>query len=220
MYDAVLFRGIEKDSAQKLISCLSPRVKQYAKNEIILMTGDTVRHIGIILTGSANAYISHIDGTQTLMSSFTAMSVFGEILVSIQNHKSPVTIYAASDVTAAFIEYDRVFSICSQACGAHSLFIQNLLRVISEKYFRIFDRINILREKTLREKILAYLHGLSHQKGAVMVTLPFSKTMLADYLLANRSALSKELRKMEDEGLIVVNGREVEISCKEAGLWL
>jgi len=113
------------------------------------------------------------------------------------------------DVAVALIEYERIFSICARACETHRVFLQNMLSTIGDKYFRLFDRINILREKTLRAKILAYLHTL-RDGNAAFVTIPFSKTILAGYLMANRSALSKELRKMENEGIIALDGRKVE----------
>jgi CRP-like cAMP-binding protein len=102
--------------------------------------------------------------------------------------------------------------MCASACTAHRVFLQNMLKVIGDKYFHLFDRINVLSEKTLRARITAYLYALSDRGKKTVVTIPTSKTMLADYLLANRSALSKELRKMERDGLIVVKGREIELT--------
>jgi len=204
-----LFADIGTDDFETLIHCLSPNIRHFSKNEILLITGDTVRHIGIVLSGTACAYLEHIDGSQILISNLTQASVFGEILVSTRTHKSPVTVYAMSEITVAYIEYGQLFSICDKACVAHRMFLQNILRTIGDKYFRLFDRINILREKTLRAKILAYLHMLRDSGSTTEVTIPFSKTVLANYLMANRSALSKELRKMEDESLIAVNGRKV-----------
>jgi len=209
LHKSALFAGIDTGEFESLISCLAPSIKIFSKNEILLITGDVVRHIGIILTGAARAYLEHIDGSQVIISNLTPASVFGEILVSTRTHKSPVTVYAMDDITAAFIEYERLFHICAKTCKVHRLFLQNMLSIIGDKYFRLFDRINILREKTLRAKILAYLHTLRADTG--IVTIPFSKTILADYLMANRSALSKELRKMEDDGLIAVTGRNVKI---------
>jgi len=206
---ASLFTGIAPANCDKLINCLSPRVKHFAKNEIILMTGDALPHMGIVLTGTASAYLESISGEGTIMSRLTPMSVFGEILVSTRTRKSPVTVYATSDVAAAFIEYDRLFAICRKACTAHREFVENMLKAIGDKYFRLFDRINILRETTLRKKIMAYFHGQAGKGDTI--TLPFTKTMFAEYLLVNRSALSKELGKMEDDGLIAVNGREIRV---------
>jgi len=204
-----LFTDINVSDYENLINCLAPSIKRFSKNEILLITGDIVRHMGIILSGTARAYLEHIDGSQVLISNLTPTSVFGEILVSTRTHKSPVTVYAMSDVTVAFIDYGQLFSICAKACASHRMFLQNMLRNIGDKYFRLFDRINILREKTLRAKILAYLHILRDGKKTTVVTIPFTKTVLANYLMSNRSALSKELRKMEDEGIIAVNGRNI-----------
>ena len=206
---ATLFCNMDAEEMESLIGCLSPQVKSFAKNEIILMAGEPIRHLGIVLYGNACAYSEQSDGSRMMMSNLSASSVFGEILVSTRTHISPVTIYAESDVAVVFIEYKNIYSICAKACHAHSLFLQNMLKVIGDKYFYLFDRINILREKTLRARIMAYLHSLEVKDGTV--TLPFSKTMLAGYLLANRSALSKELSKMERDGIITMDGRVIKI---------
>ena len=208
---AFLFAGINGQECDRLIKCLDPNIKRFSKHEILIHTGDYIYQIGVVLTGSASAYLEHADGSQTIISSLSSKSVFGEILVSTRQHKSPVTVYATSDIVAAYIDYQQLFSMCASACTAHRIFLQNLLKAIGDKYFRMFDRITILQERSLRDKILAYLHALQDEKDTKTVTIPFTKTMLASYLLANRCALTKELRKLQDEGIISVNGREVEL---------
>ena len=209
---AYLFQDINDQECTALINCLSPQVRHFSKNETIFFTGDSIQHIGIILSGTAHAYLEHINGNQTIMSTLTPMRVFGEIIASTRTQQSPVTICTVSDVTAVFIEYQKVCFMCASACSAHRMLLHNMLRYIGDKYFYSFDRIIILREKTLRSKIMAYLYTLSGSGEFATVTIPFTKTMLADYLLSHRSALSKELSKMERDGLIVVNGREVELA--------
>jgi len=209
---AVLFQGMNDEEYVNLLNCLSPQVKHFSKNEVLLLAGDSVFHFGIVLSGIAHAHMEHIDGSKTIMSTLTPMKVFGEVLASTETHKSPVTIHAMTDITAAFIEYKKVYSLCATACLAHRVFLQNMLKVLGDRCFYLFDRINILREKTLRSKIMAYLFILSDSGAYGTVTIPFTKTVLADYLLANRSALSKELKKMEHDGLITVKGREVTLS--------
>jgi len=211
MQNVALFESINDDDYSALIKCLSPQVKHFSKNEILLLTGDSVQNIGIILDGTACAYLDHMSGSHTLISNLMPMSVFGEVLVSTRTQRSPVTIYATSDVVVAFIDYQKIYSMCAIACSAHRVFLQNMIKTISDKYFSMFDRIAILREKTLRSKIMAYFFALSNNGASTSVIIPFSKTMLADYILANRSALSKELKKMENDGLIVVSGRNVKL---------
>jgi len=209
---AYLFQGIGGLECAALLDCLAPKVKHFSRNETIFFTGDSISHIGVILGGTARAYLEHANGDQVIMSTLTPLSVFGEILASTRSQQSPVTVCAASDVTAVFIDYKKVCTPCPKACEAHRAFMQNMLTVIGDKYFQLFDRISILREKTLRSKIIAYFFSLSGSGEASSVTIPFSKTLLADYLLANRSALSKELKNMERDGLIAVNGRDVTLS--------
>ena len=214
LHKAYLFRGLDERDRAALTDCFAPKVKRFSKNETIHFTGDSIAHIGVILSGTARAYLEHVNGNQVVMSTLAPLSVFGEILASTRTQQSPVTVCATSDVTAAFIEYEKVCSMCTAACSAHMVFLQNMLKVIGDKYFQLFDRIGILREKTLRAKITAYFSELSGSGETAAVTIPFSKTMLADYLLVNRSALSKELNKMERDGLIAVDGRDVALSAE------
>jgi len=215
LHRTILFQSIDEAGFDKLIGCLSPRIRHYAKNEIIILTGASVDHIGVILSGTASAYTEDAGGNRTIMSSLSPSSVFGEILVSTRAHKSPVTVYCTSDVKAAFIDYQRIYSMCSEACTTHRTFLQNIHTAIGDRYFDLFERFNILREKSLRSRIQAYLFALSGRGSARVVTIPFSKTMLAEYLLANRSAVSRELRRMEDEGIIAVSGRKIHIRSQE-----
>ena len=89
---SALFQNIDDEDFIILLKCLAPHIKNYTKNEIILLSGDSVKHIGIIVVGGASAYLEHIDGSQTLISNLTPTNVFGEILVSTRTHKSPVTV--------------------------------------------------------------------------------------------------------------------------------
>ena len=243
LHNAAIFCDMAKDGRERLINCLSPNIRHFSKGEILLLSGDTIKNIGILLTGTADAYLEHIGGSHTIISQLKPLDIFGEVLASTRTHKSPVTIYATSNASAAFIKYTQLFNMCEAACTAHRTCMHNIVKSIGDKYFHLFDRINILREKSLRGRILSYLYTYAcestvlptpnsvaknrehsneflatdradskiNSNSAKTVTLPFTKTTLANYLLANRSALSKELRKMEDDGIITVKGREVTI---------
>ena len=70
---------------------------------------------------------------------------------------------------------------------------------MSEKIKKNNDRIEILTNKTIRDKLLAYFKIYSQNKS---VNLPFSLTDLADYLAVNRSAMTRELKNLKEEGFI------------------
>ena len=82
--------------------------------------------------------------------------------------------------------------------------VQNILLFMANENVKKEYRISILFQRSLREKIMAYLTTQSKQQHANPVTIPFNRTELASYLCINRTCLSRELRLMEQEGIVSV----------------
>ena len=68
--------------------------------------------------------------------------------------------------------------------------------------------MRILSQKSLRDRVYIYLSSLPKDKNGY-VKIPFTQTALAEYLGVNRSALSRELGRMQNEGLLVIDGRKM-----------
>ena len=98
------------------------------------------------------------------------------------------------------LPYERL--LLSDGSPAHQRVLQNLVRTISDKYFLLSRRVDLLLLKSLRAKVCAYLLSEAEQQGSMTFTIPFSRIQLADYLNCDRSALSRELSTMQKEGLI------------------
>jgi CRP-like cAMP-binding protein len=82
---------------------------------------------------------------------------------------------------------------------------------ICEKNVQLMEKIEVSTRKTLREKLMAYFSNLAQKQGTRTVTVPLTRTALAQYLDANRSALVRELSRMQDDGLIELYGRKIMI---------
>ena len=80
--------------------------------------------------------------------------------------------------------------------------LNNLLHISIQKNLTLSNRIFCTSPKTIRERLLIYLSNESRKAGSQEFVIPFDRQQLADYLNVDRSALSKELGKMRDEGLI------------------
>ena len=99
----------------------------------------------------------------------------------------------------------KVLTLCPTACPFHRRILQNLLEVTANKNRQLSLKLEILSRKTTREKLLAYLSyqaGMAPGGGKAAFVIPFNRQQLADYLNVERSALSKELGRMQREGLI------------------
>ena len=78
----------------------------------------------------------------------------------------------------------------------------NLLVISSHKNLVLSERSFHTAPRTIRARLLAYLHTVSVQRRSAEFDIPFDRQQLADYLSIDRTALSRELGRMQDEGLI------------------
>ncbi len=125
--------------------------------------------------------------------------VFGDVLGG-SSLASPVTVLAATACEVLLVPYEQL--LLSDGSPAHQRVLQNLVRTISDKYFLLSRRVDLLVLKSLRAKVCAYLLSESEQPGSLTFSIPFSRIQLADYLNCDRSALSRELSLMQRDGLL------------------
>jgi len=84
----------------------------------------------------------------------------------------------------------------------HEKLLRNLLTVSMRKNLSLSQRIFCTTPKTVRGRLLTYFSAQAARSGSLQFEIPFNRQQLADYLNLDRSALSKELCKMRDEGLL------------------
>lgn len=135
-----------------------------------------------------------------------------KILPAPPNPASTVTFYAPQAAEVLFIPYERLL----RHAGNRNvlLFITNLISMMTYKSQNLMRKINVVSRKSLREKIQCFLSLEAEKTGTLDFTIPFSREEMAEYVCANRSALSRELKAMEKDGLIELKGRTCRILKK------
>ena len=207
--DNPLFAGIAFSDFKQMYSCLSAKTVSYKKGDIILFSGDTVSFVGLILSGSVQIIKEDIDGNTTILADLTVSELFGEVFACAGIDHGPVTVQAAQDSDILFINYRKIITTCSSACPFHTKLIENMLYVIAKKNIMLNQKIEILSKRNTRDKLLCFLES---QGGmAKKFTIPFNREEMARYLCVDRSAMSGELCKMRDEGLIKFEKNKFEI---------
>jgi CRP-like cAMP-binding protein len=73
---------------------------------------------------------------------------------------------------------------------------------ISEKNRKLVQKLGYMSRRTTREKLIAYLSEEAKRQNSSEFSIPFNRQQLADFLSVDRSAMSNELCKMRDEGLL------------------
>ena len=72
-----LLRGMRPDELDTLLDCFAPRVRRYARDEILLLTGYETREVGILLEGSITAVKSTPDGASVAITHMRPGGLFG-----------------------------------------------------------------------------------------------------------------------------------------------
>ena len=204
-----LFQGIAFSDFDNMLTCLSAKTVCYKKDDVILLSGDTVSFVGLVLSGSVQVIKEDIDGRVVLLSELGVSEIFGEIFACAGIDHSPVTVRAKESTEILLINYKKIITSCTAACPFHAKLIENMLKLIAVKSLNLNQRIEILSRRTTREKLLAFF---DMQRGVVKkFTISFNREELAQYLCVDRSAMSNELSKMRNEGLIAFSKNSFEL---------
>ena len=121
--------------------------------------------------------------------------------------REPVTINAtaASSCTVMMMDINRVFMTCETTCPYHTRLIRNLTYVVASKNRTLTSKLGYLSQRTTRGKLMAYLSEQSVRCGSPSFDIPFNRQQMADFLSVDRSAMSKELGRLRDEGILDFN---------------
>lgn len=197
-----LFSGIEPNDIQKILVCMSATRKEYDKDEMVVCEGDSVNEIGIILKGVAQSTKLSITGKQIIVSLHYPGGYTAVLTASSRTRKCPMSVQALEPLSVLYIPIKNVLSSCSNACIAHQQLLVNLFDSIAERALELHDRNDCLIMPTIRDKVLTYLTRLSRESETQIISIPFNREAMAEYLNVDRSALSRELSTMKKDGLI------------------
>ena len=204
-----LWSGIGYSDFLSMVRCMESKSRNYAKGDIVLLAGDMVNHIGLVISGSVKVITEDMGGNIAILTELAASELFGEVFACAGIDHSPVTVQASEKSEVLFINYRKVITSCSSACGFHSRLIENMLKLLAQKNLQLTQKIHILSQRTTREKLFAFF---DMQRGlAKKFAIPYNREELAHYLSVDRSAMSHELCKMRDEGRIQFHKNNFEL---------
>ncbi len=202
-----LFHSLRPEETGKALACLQAVEKLYDKGEVLLLAGDVTHRLGLVLSGSVNIRKEDLEGNAALLARILPGELFAEAFAASGLPLS-VTAEAAEKTAVLWLDYRRLLTPCGNACSFHTAVIGNLLEILARKNVFLTGRIEHLSRRSLREKVLSYLSEQAVRQGSRRVTIPFDRQGLADYLAADRSALSAVLGRLRDEGVLTFHKNE------------
>ncbi len=197
-----LFRGIAREDLLGVLSCVGAHTKTFEKGQFIYLQDDHILSVGVVLSGAVQMIREDVWGNKALLLRMQPGELFGETFVCGGIHNKLVSFVAGERCRVLFVPFRQALTTCSQSCDFHRRLIENMVGAIAEKNLALMEKVDLICKKNLREKIWEYLTRRSEEAGAMEFEIPLGRVQLAEYLHADRSALTRELKFMAQEGLI------------------
>lgn len=197
-----LFEDVPEEALRQV---LLPQGKpqEFAEQTAIISPQGQVSWFGVILEGKVEISQIFSDGFSSLMETLEPPALLGLDLICTETRRAPYYAVAVSRVRLLRFSADVVLQpgFLPEACRLDVW--RKLLLLLSRENLRKHYRLAILSQRGLRNRILTYLTMQTERLEVNSFQIPMSRAELADYLCVNRSALSHELSRMEQEGLIL-----------------
>lgn len=211
LHSVPLFQGIAQEELAHVLECLSAQRRCFQKGETIFHTGEAAESVGIVCVGAVHVVMEDFMGNRSIMAALVQGEVFGEAFACAGIEKMPVSAIAVANCEILLLNYRKIISSCGSHCRFHSQMIENMLCMLAQKNIALAQKVEIISKRSTREKLTAYLSAQAVHAGSRSFRIPFDRQGLADFLCIERSAMSAELSRMQQEGLLRTNRSAFEL---------
>lgn len=202
-----LFKDISPDSKGKLLKLLETSTFTYQKSVNIAYLFKDRESIGLVIDGSLDIVRIDYNGTRTIIETIYEDEILGTSLTSLLSND--YEIITKEDTKILWLDYKFILSINDIKYNYYNQFIKNLLMIALEKNTLKNERIEILTQKTIRNKLLEYFRIEALKNRSKIIYLKSTWQDLADYLAIDRCAMTRELKNLKEEGFINTKGRVI-----------
>ncbi len=204
-----LFNNMSKEQVTSLIDCSRAIFRKYKKGSIIFSQGDEPEFIHILLDGRVIVSNNTINGNEHIINIFNNIGdMFGEVFLFSFNRLYENSAYAEQDCDILCIPKHFLYSPCHNSCKQHNQVIANMLSILADKAYFLNQRVQILSCNSLRGKLIKLIFQYSNGDTS---KIPFGREQLAAFLGSTRPSVSRELMKMQADGLIEIKKNTVKI---------
>ena len=197
-----MFQGVTSEELETLFSCLDVRHRSYRKGSYIFSAGQHITDIGLLYSGQLDILQDDVWGNRRILERVTPGEMFGAAFSCAAIDRIPISVKATQPSEVLLFDYRKVVTTCSSACQFHTQFIMNMLQLLSCKSIAMMEKIGNITRHSTREKVLSFLSQQAQLRQTQSFEISFNRQELAEYLAVDRSALSTELGRLRDEGVL------------------
>ena len=204
-----LFQGLSSQDKAYALTYFDARTKAYEKGEFLHQVSFPLPRFGLVLSGTVQVYMDDIDGHHIIMNHVEPGDLFGESYAFL-GADAPIYIRAVSEGEILWMSTGRIKAPLSPVSPLDQELANRYVACLANRTLKMNQRVQILSRTTLRMKLITFLSQYATEKGDTF-SIPFDRASMAAYLGADRSALSRELSRMQAEGILTYHRNQFRI---------
>ena len=205
----LLFSGLSPDELEQLLSSVQTQERIFEKGDIIGMQDEVCNRLIILTKGSVTAEMNAPSGKVIKVEDIFAPQTPAVLFLFGNKNKFPVQIMARENTETLIVYKDSILKMLS----LNQKLLKNYLDISANYASVLAEKLYIMSFRTIRQKLAMYILKLAADKS--VAKLDKSQDALAEYFGVSRPSLSRELKNMQDDGLISANRRQIQVLDRE-----
>lgn len=206
----LLFRNMDDSEILEALGTMCAHRRTYPKRSLVIRDGDAMNQVGVILSG--NLHLFHIDANENsnLMENLGIGESIG-LLNAVGGYRLHISAETTEETEILFLNVSQLLRQNVLTAPVQIRVLQNLTLAVAQQAHRLTRKLEDSIRRSTRERLQDYLSDQFHKAGSRTFSIPLNRQDLADFLFVDRSAMSNELCKMRDEGLLKFDKSKFEL---------
>lgn len=211
-----LFRDISAAEVDRFIENTGAVIKRYERGSRFLKAYEANSNIGVIVEGEAQVLSEDRFGNEAISHNLERGAMLGSTSAILPKVPYTTNIEALTDVLVLWVPYRALLTAGPKLGRTHGIVMKNLLEAFCRKNLLMMEKIELLSQKTLRERLILYLLQRERRQNREKVHVP-GRVQLAKELECNRSALTREISAMRNEGMLACGADWMQLDKDKIG---
>ena len=209
---SALFAGVPAKKLRAELASVPHHIQHYEKGETVFHLLETADRIGLILKGRVQAQKPFPNGSQINVSVGGPGELIGAAAVFSRGQTYPCDIVSLEPGTIMMFRRSDMLLLLQK----DSQIMGNFMAELATATYMLQQRLELLSYHGIAQKAAFWLLMQIRQAGTSVVKLPGSMSKWAMIMNVSRPSLYREIKKLEECGIIRYTGKTIEVSDQEA----
>lgn len=210
-----IFLGLSIIEIKDAIKCLNAHIKTFSDGERVYSFGEKIDEAGIVLKGAVIFKQTQLNGDEIIFTEFRENMFFGTTCCFAEKMNSSMLSLSHGETEVLFLRISDIYT--NPNCAHLTKVMANITTILARNFYQLSMRMKIISQTSLRNKILLLCKVVISELHENPFKLDFSREQMANYLNADRTALCREMGKMQKDNLIKIEGKKITL-LTDAGM--